>query len=472
MDAQHSEAVKCLAEQIRELHGQFRVYHGSTNSTRFSGRRRGSIVNTSGLNKVLHIDTEREIAIVQSSCPMDKLVKATLPFGLIPPVVPEFPGITVGGAYAGTAGESSSFKYGLFDATVERIEIILADGEVKNASREENHDLFIGAAGTLGTLGIITLLEVKLQKAKKYVQIRFKPVNDSKEAVSCIEDATRDSRNDFIEGIMFNSSGVVILGQMTDVATKPVVRFTRPWDPWFYLYAHSKIHASDGEAVDYTLLVDYLFRHDRGCFWTGELAFQYFLTPFNRFTRFMLDYFMHARVAYRAFHASGLSRQYFVQDIAFPSQQVSNIITFVDEELGIQPIWLCPLKLGQIGLMPKHLQSDTQMLYNIGIWGQGPKCFDKFVAVNRHIEARTKHQGGIKWLYAQVFYSEEEFWNIYSREEYDELRVKYKAKGPTVYDKITQDMVKLRESIDGECWPMRGLWGLWKTLIRSDNILI
>jgi len=57
---------------------------------------------------------------------MDKLVNATLPFRLIPPVVPEFPGIIVGGAYAGTAGESSSFKHGLFDATVERIEISLS----------------------------------------------------------------------------------------------------------------------------------------------------------------------------------------------------------------------------------------------------------------------------------------------------------------------------------------------------------
>lgn len=41
---------------------------------------------------------------------MDALVEATVKHGLVPPVVPEFPGITVGGAYNGTGGESSSFR--------------------------------------------------------------------------------------------------------------------------------------------------------------------------------------------------------------------------------------------------------------------------------------------------------------------------------------------------------------------------
>jgi FAD/FMN-containing dehydrogenase len=58
---------------------------------------------------------------------MDKLVEATLEYGLIPPVVMEFPGITVGGGYAGSAGESSSFKYGYFDQTVNSVEIVLAN---------------------------------------------------------------------------------------------------------------------------------------------------------------------------------------------------------------------------------------------------------------------------------------------------------------------------------------------------------
>lgn len=64
------------------------------------------MVDTSGLNHVITIDTKSMTALVEPNVPMDALVEATLREGLLPPVVMEFPGITVGGGFAGTAGES------------------------------------------------------------------------------------------------------------------------------------------------------------------------------------------------------------------------------------------------------------------------------------------------------------------------------------------------------------------------------
>jgi delta24-sterol reductase len=81
-------------------------------STRKSQYRRGQMVDTSAMSHILKIDTERKTALVEPNVPMDSLVEATLQHGLIPPVVMEFPGITVGGGFAGTSGESSSFRYG------------------------------------------------------------------------------------------------------------------------------------------------------------------------------------------------------------------------------------------------------------------------------------------------------------------------------------------------------------------------
>src|ERR1700742_1423618 len=95
----------------------------------------------------------------------------TLKHGLVPPVVPEFPGITVGGGFAGTAGESSSFRHGFFDKAVVWLEVVLADGEVVTASPTEREDLFRGMAGTFGTLGVVTLFEVRLIPAKEFVEL-------------------------------------------------------------------------------------------------------------------------------------------------------------------------------------------------------------------------------------------------------------------------------------------------------------
>ncbi|KAG6978329.1 Delta(24)-sterol reductase [Fusarium oxysporum f. sp. conglutinans] len=79
-----------------------------------------------------------------------------MPFGLISPVVMEFPGITAGGGFAGTSGESSSFRHGFFNETVNFVEMILGNGDKIRASREEHEDLFHGAAGAAGTLGCRT----------------------------------------------------------------------------------------------------------------------------------------------------------------------------------------------------------------------------------------------------------------------------------------------------------------------------
>ena len=111
----HKQAVDAISSSVRKFYDRkepFRIYHGSTNSTRQSHHQRDKMVDTSAMSHVLKIDTERKTALVQPNVPMDSLVEATLRHGLIPPVVTEFPGITVGGGFAGTAGESSSFRCG------------------------------------------------------------------------------------------------------------------------------------------------------------------------------------------------------------------------------------------------------------------------------------------------------------------------------------------------------------------------
>lgn len=105
----HAAIVADISAKVRQFYDKkipFRISHGSTNSTRHSLIKRQNVVDTSQLCRVLSIDRERRTALVEPNVPMDKLVAATLPHGLIPPVVMEFPGITAGGGYAGTAGRA------------------------------------------------------------------------------------------------------------------------------------------------------------------------------------------------------------------------------------------------------------------------------------------------------------------------------------------------------------------------------
>jgi FAD/FMN-containing dehydrogenase len=98
-------------------------------------------VDISGLNHVIAVDANKKTALVEPGVAMDELIEHLLPYSLMPAVVPEFPGITAGGVSAGTAAESSSFRYGYFDKTVSNVEMILGNRDIVHASPTENSDL-------------------------------------------------------------------------------------------------------------------------------------------------------------------------------------------------------------------------------------------------------------------------------------------------------------------------------------------
>jgi Delta24-sterol reductase len=472
----HREAVAVIAATIRQFYDRkepFRIFHGSTNSTRPLSLQRNGMVDTSSLKHVLSVDREKKTVLVEPNVPMDELVKATLEHDLVPPVVMEFPGITVGGGFAGTSGESSSFKYGFFDKTVNWIEIVLANGEVATASPNENADLFQGAAGSFGTLGVTTLLELRLIAAKKYIELTYLPVPNTAEAIRKMKKISQYPDLDYLDAIMFSpTSGVVMGGKLTNTPRPSFAlqTFHRPRDPWFSLHAQTQPNTT--EVIP---LTSYLFRYDRGAFWTGVHAFRYFKVPFNPLTRWCLDYFMHTRVMYHALHESGHMDRYVLQDLVLPHGHAEAFVRHVDAELGIYPLWLCPVRKMGAGERSFHPHAgEDEMPVNIGVWGPGPTDRERFVEVNRRLEMKLRELGGMKWLYAQVFYAEEEFWALYDRSGYEALRRKYHATSLlSVYEKVKRTVRKTSgiKRVVFSIWPLSGLYGVWRSFIGGDYLI-
>lgn len=264
----HATIVSEISSAVKQFYTKripFRISHGSTNSTRHGMEKRRNVIDTSRLSNVLSIDTQNRTCLVEPNVPMDRLVAATLPHGLIPPVVMEFPGITAGGGYAGTAGESSSFKHGYFDRTVNYVEMVMGDGEVRKVSQRDDKELFDGAAGAAGTLGVTTLLELQLEEAKPYVQATYQPVRSVPQALNIIKELTTRSDVDYVDGIMFSKThGAVVSGKMVDKISdsSSLQHFSRPWDPWFYLHVQDVTSGQEAKPVVETIpLAEYLFRY-------------------------------------------------------------------------------------------------------------------------------------------------------------------------------------------------------------------
>ncbi|UNI21210.1 hypothetical protein JDV02_007220 [Purpureocillium takamizusanense] len=493
---QHSRSVANIAVAIRncfEDRQSFRIFHGSSNSTRPGRLHAGSkVIDITALSNVVSVNCGAKVALVEPNVPMDRLVEATLSHGLIPPVVMEFPGITTGGGFSGTSGESSSFRHGFFSDTINSVEMVLGNGEIVAASRTERADLFYGAAGAAGTLGVITLLEVRLIEAKKFVRTTYQRVKTVDEALSQIQSATNSDDNDYVDGILFDDThSAVITGQLVDEkpADYNVQTFSDAADPWFYMHVHEVTRTAEPTLpfVDYIPLAEYLFRYDRAAFWVGRQGYTYFkYIPFNSFFRWLLDDFSHARTLYHALHSGGISSRFMVQDVALPYDAAKEFIQFVTKDMDIRPLWLCPLRHARTptfhpvtcagdDLKKKGLEGVSGPMLNIGVWGWGPRRWNDFVSMNRVLESKLHTLGGRKWLYAHCYYTEDEFWGIYDRTWYDRLRHKYHATAlPTVFDKVTIN-VEAQEREQREwgasiaaLWPIGGMYGIWKAAISGD----
>ncbi|KAK6593685.1 FAD binding domain-containing protein [Botrytis cinerea] len=425
--ALHNQTVEKISANVRQFYDRkekFRINHGSTNSTRNNAKGK-NIINIGQLSHVLEVNPTTQTAWVEPNVPMDRLVEETLKYGLVPPVVMEFPGITAGGGYAGTSGESSSFRHGFFNETINRVEMILADGQVIQCSKTEKPDLFHGAAGAVGSMGVTTLVELRLQKARKYVETTYHPVSDMPDAIKKIEEMTADSTVDYVDGIMFSKNkGAIVTGRLTDTHQRILQYNDSPILPRFAIP-----------------LAEYFFRYDRGAFWVGASAFKYFSFPFNKFTRWFLDDFLHTRMLYTALHTAGMPPGYIVQDLALPYSTATEFVDYTDEYFGIYPLWLCPLSKAPcqpcIHTPPRTNPTVKTLkpLMNIGLWGYGKE--KDLVKANISLEKKLKELGGMKWLYAQTYYNEEQFWEMYDRKWYDELREKYGATTlPNVYEKV------------------------------------
>lgn len=433
----HDTRVKALCSEIRRFYEAkrgFRIYHGSTNSTRHQSFDRETSIDTSHLNHVLRINTDARTALVEPNVPMDVLVKSTLKYGLIPQVVMEFPGITVGGGIQGGAGESSSFRYGLFSDTCSEYEFITPDGKIQRLSDTENSELFYATAGSYGTFGVITAATVNLIPATRYVHLGYIPVSSYDEAIAIIEESTTKDFA-FIDGIMFSpTSGVILAGTLSDTKLPAHATFRGQFDDWFYL--HVEKHQGE-QYIESVPIVDYLFRYDRGAFWVGRYPFERSGVPFNHFSRSLMSPMMTTRKLYEALQLSGADQQYVVQDLALPADSAVEFMSYVESILEAFPLWICPLRPS--AKSPLLLTSSpVSSLINIGVWSnEAFRDYDDFIAINRNVEQKVTELSGRKWFYGHSFYTEKEFWKIFDREWYESIRRKYHAQYlPDIYTKI------------------------------------
>lgn len=140
----------------------------------------GIVVDITHLNKIISLDIAAQEITVEAGITWAAIQKSLAPHKLSVKVMQSYNDFTVGGSLSVNV-HGRDIHYGPLIDTVKSIEILLADGSLQTASRTQNPDLFAGAIGGYGALGIITKAtlsltpNIKIQRTIKQMPIEDYP---------------------------------------------------------------------------------------------------------------------------------------------------------------------------------------------------------------------------------------------------------------------------------------------------------
>lgn len=408
------------------------------------------------LKEVLSIDPVNLTAWVEPGVTMEKLVDATLPHGLVPLIVPEFKGITVGGAINGAALESSSHLHGQFNDICLEYEVLLADGRIVTASPEENRELFYGIASSYGTLGFLLKAKIKLQKTTGWMGIHYSCFSTIASAIEFIK-KVHLQKEEVIEAIIFHPKKTMVMwGSQISPSNEQKFSMKWPWSKWFY----SRCDEADHSHYEAIPIRDYLFRHDRGAFWMAGYALHFPIIaaymahkaslphqelrhaiPKNPgpLFRLLFGWLTDSQKLYKSLH--GGSEKWFeerlaIQDFYLPENNVKKFVDFVTERYKIFPLWLCPIAPTKTPQLFSPHRQEAELLFDVGVYGLPYDSSGKEAV--KEMEKQAYAMGGKKMFYAYSYLPEEEFWTFYPKKEYRELREKFALQGliPDITEKV------------------------------------
>jgi len=371
----------------------------------------------------------------------EDLTAACLARGVMPAVVPQLKTITLGGALAGVGIESSSHRYGLVHDTVLELDVLLGDGRVVTAARDNEHaDLFFGFPNSYGTLGYALRVKARTVPVKPYVRLEHLDFFDAGLYFSELGKRLRAGGADFVDGTVFSPRKMFItLGHFTDKA------------PYTSDYTFEKIYYRSIAARrdDYLSIHDYIWRWDTDWFWCSKnvLAQNGFFRRFvfgkkrlgsRHYTKIMR---WNSRVGAtrRMEKLLGLHSESVIQDVDIPISRAAEFLDFYQKTISLWPVWICPIgpvkEAGNFTLYP--MREDWYV--NFGFWDvkrmREPHPAGHF---NRLIEHKVTELGGIKSLYSDSYFPEDEFNRLYGGEAYKALKARYDPAGafPGLYQKV------------------------------------
>lgn len=126
----------------------------------------GLVVDMRGMDAIT-VDQETRTAVVQAGATWHQVLEAVHPAGLAVATMPSIDVLSVGGTVSVNA-HGLDFRAGSLSSTIASVRVMLADGSVHRASRDEQPELLAAVVGGYGLVGVILDVELNLVESEMY----------------------------------------------------------------------------------------------------------------------------------------------------------------------------------------------------------------------------------------------------------------------------------------------------------------
>lgn len=124
----------------------------------------GMVARTTRLDAISALDESEGLVTCEAGVSLDSLIRALVPLGWFPTVVPGTAFVTVGGAIASDV--HGKYRHGNFCDAVERMRVWTPARGVVTCSATEEPDLFWATAGGMGLTGVVVDATLRLHRVQ------------------------------------------------------------------------------------------------------------------------------------------------------------------------------------------------------------------------------------------------------------------------------------------------------------------
>ena len=160
-----------LAAAVRKAEGRVRV-PGTGHSFTPLNATDGTLIDLSAFVGLQGFDPEREVASIAAATPLWGIGSLLHPLGYALKNMGDIDRQTLGGV-VGTGTHGTGRTLGSFSAEVASFRLVLSTGEVIHCSPSENADVFAAGRTSLGLLGVMTEIDMKVRPIYKLIEKHF-----------------------------------------------------------------------------------------------------------------------------------------------------------------------------------------------------------------------------------------------------------------------------------------------------------